>query len=168
MPKLGYKQTKEHAEKSRKAAIGNKGPLGKHWKVKDTSKYTGQNSLGCKHDEKFKAARRSYRHTDDAKKRIGIASSKRIGEKNNNWKGGNSYSYLYKNTKDLANRSKPERCEICNTFAKDFKKGLCFDHNHKTGKFRGWICLRCNFAIGLVKEDTDVLKKIIKYLQSNE
>ena len=48
---------------------------------------------------------------------------------------------------------------------KDLKRGLCFDHNHETGEFRGWICTRCNTAIGLVDEKKETLLSIIKYLE---
>jgi len=84
---------------------------------------------------------------------------KYIGSKNNNWKGGIS---IRKPT-----RPKPEQCEICGAFGNDFKKGLHFDHNHQTGEFRGWICLRCNFALGMVKDSKDLLNMLINYLNKN-
>lgn len=89
----------------------------------------------------------------------------RFGENNPNWKDGRSYDrkkYLEK----LAGRKMPEQCEICGAFGKEFQKGIVFDHDHETGKFRGWICPRCNMAIGLVKENTETLEAIIKYIKS--
>lgn len=79
-----------------------------------------------------------------------------LGEKNGMWKGGISYKgYREK----LAGREKPEHCEVCG------KKGIiCFDHDHVTGKFRGWICNRCNVALGQVKDNIDTLHKLINYL----
>lgn len=41
-------------------------------------------------------------------------------------------------------------CEIC---AKHCKK-LVFDHDHETGKFRGWLCHRCNVGLRYVEEST--------------
>ena len=79
------------------------------------------------------------------------------------WKGGNSSKYRAMN----APRLKPIQCEICGAFGSDFKRGLCFDHNHNTNKFRGWICMRCNTTIGLVKENIETLLKIIEYLKKN-
>lgn len=45
-------------------------------------------------------------------------------------------------------------------------KLLAVDHNHTTLKVRGLLCQRCNQAIGLLDEDTQVLMNAIKYLQS--
>ena len=33
-------------------------------------------------------------------------------------------------------------CQICGTVPKT--RGLQWDHDHKTGKTRGWLCHRCN------------------------
>ena len=62
-----------------------------------------------------------------------------------------------------AGRSKPERCEICDKLPT--KKGLCFDHDHQTGSFRGWICSKCNTALGLANDDPEILLKLIEYLE---
>lgn len=60
----------------------------------------------------------------------------------------------------LVGRKKPKQCEICGAMGR-----ICFDHNHETGKFRGWICTRCNLALGLVKDNIEVLIEMIKYLK---
>jgi len=107
------------------------------------------------------------------KSRIGKKWSKKIrnkigdalkGEKSRFWKGGISSQYRRK----VAPRKMPSQCEICGAFGSEFKRGLCFDHDHKTGKFRGWICTRCNVTIGLVKENTETLLAIINYIKSNK
>lgn len=61
----------------------------------------------------------------------------------------------------LAGRKKPKRCEAC---GKTGKK-LCFDHCHKSRKFRGWICGNCNTALGQVKDSIKTLAKLIEYLE---
>ena len=33
-------------------------------------------------------------------------------------------------------------CQICGTVPKS--RGLAWDHDHKTGATRGWLCHRCN------------------------
>lgn len=59
----------------------------------------------------------------------------------------------------LASRPKPKECEVCK------KTGsVCFDHDHKTGKFRGWICRECNLALGLVKDNEKILISLSEYL----
>ena len=39
------------------------------------------------------------------------------------------------------------------------------DHSHQTGEFRGWLCHLCNRALGCFKDDSDILKRAIKYLE---
>ena len=39
-----------------------------------------------------------------------------------------------------------------------------FDHDHKTGKPRGWLCSRCNLGIGLFGDDDVLLQKAVNYL----
>src|ERR1035438_431670 len=55
-------------------------------------------------------------------------------------------------------------CELCNGVPKGRSGRTCFDHDHETGEFRGWICGRCNLVLGLVKDDTELLDKMIVYL----
>lgn len=42
--------------------------------------------------------------------------------------------------------------------------GLVVDHNHISGKFRGLLCHSCNRGIGLLKENIEIFKRAIKYL----
>lgn len=53
-------------------------------------------------------------------------------------------------------------CALCGVKQKE---KLCIDHNHVTGKVRGLLCRKCNFALGLVNDDILVLQKMIKYLR---
>ena len=64
------------------------------------------------------------------------------------------------------------RCPICNGTEQDVKgKGglTCsswvIDHDHKTDKFRGWLCHKCNRGIGCFHDDITMLKKAIYYLE---
>jgi hypothetical protein len=59
-----------------------------------------------------------------------------------------------------AGRPKPEICEVC----EEKRLYIVFDHNHETGKFRGWICDRCNKTLGLVNDNKQILESLIKYL----
>jgi hypothetical protein len=61
-----------------------------------------------------------------------------------------------------ATRPKPKNCEICN---KECNANL--DHDHKTNKFRGWLCLQCNTSLGAVKDKIEILHKMIEYLVKN-
>lgn len=40
----------------------------------------------------------------------------------------------------------------------------CVDHCHETNKVRGLLCHHCNTALGLFRDNKDVLANAIKYL----
>jgi hypothetical protein len=42
---------------------------------------------------------------------------------------------------------------------------LCLDHNHETGKFRGWLCDNCNTGIGKLGDTVEGLERAIAYLK---
>lgn len=57
-------------------------------------------------------------------------------------------------------------CAICSGVDKSGYR-LSVDHNHETGKIRGLLCQKCNHAIGLFKDDVQLLIKAIEYLEIN-
>lgn len=59
-----------------------------------------------------------------------------------------------------AGRPKPDACELCGEPAI-----TVFDHCHESGKFRGWICDRCNRVLGSVKDNPDLLVAMAAYLR---
>jgi hypothetical protein len=100
------------------------------------------------------------------------------GNKNPRWKGGISKNnqhvkkILRKNflkryhnitPKEYAYLVKKQhgKCLICKTK----QKTLFIDHNHKSNHIRGLLCLRCNSALGFIREDIKIAKRIIKYLE---
>jgi hypothetical protein len=56
-------------------------------------------------------------------------------------------------------------CKICGISEKETGKRLHVDHNHKTGKVRGLLCTRCNTGIGKFKEDPDIIRRAIEYVE---
>lgn len=58
-------------------------------------------------------------------------------------------------------------CAVCNRTETEFKKGLSIDHCHATGKVRGLLCTNCNTAIGALKENPEMFKKALQYLENN-
>lgn len=55
---------------------------------------------------------------------------------------------------------KPEFCEVCRNKGK-----IVYDHDHQTGRFRGWLCSQCNVAIGFAGENPNILRKLANYLE---
>ncbi len=51
-------------------------------------------------------------------------------------------------------------CEICG-----IKDNLCYDHDHKTMKFRGVLCNSCNRSIGQLGDTLESIQKVIAYLK---
>lgn len=61
-------------------------------------------------------------------------------------------------------RAEPAGCEICSLMPKA-NGSLSLDHDHKTGKFRGWLCFSCNTTLGKFKDDPALLRRAIVYLE---
>lgn len=59
-------------------------------------------------------------------------------------------------------------CAICRQEATNFGgKPLAIDHDHKTGQVRGLLCFRCNLALGLLEDNTDLILAIALYLEKH-
>lgn len=62
-------------------------------------------------------------------------------------------------------RPMPTHCECCGMLPGGRWKRLHLDHNHETGKFRGWLCGRCNPAIGLLGDNRAGIRLADAYLE---
>lgn len=63
------------------------------------------------------------------------------------------------------------RCAVCLielTFEPRKANAANVDHCHATGKVRGILCLRCNTAIGYLKDSPQRARAIAAYLEANE
>lgn len=62
------------------------------------------------------------------------------------------------------------KCSICSCeisfYSESRNTQACFDHNHTTGRLRGLLCSRCNSAMGLLRDDTNIAHKLIEYLEN--
>lgn len=66
-----------------------------------------------------------------------------------------------------------DKCYLCNGegFVMDktkHKLKLVVDHDHKTGKVRKLLCHNCNRALGLFKDNPDVLNKAAIYVEEKD
>ena len=79
---------------------------------------------------------------------------------------GKKYNMTYEEYKALHTKQN-HLCAICGK-----KEKLCIDHDHNCcfgpsscGKcIRGLVCFKCNVALGMVKDNPEVLKKMVLYL----
>ena len=57
------------------------------------------------------------------------------------------------------------RCCVCGKHESEVpRKRLYVDHCHKSGDIRGLICAHCNTALGMVKDDVEILYRLAAYL----
>jgi hypothetical protein len=52
------------------------------------------------------------------------------------------------------------RCFTCNKVAV-----LGVDHSHETGQVRRLLCLKCNWILGIVNDDFEILQALINYIK---
>ena len=73
---------------------------------------------------------------------------------------------------------KNDSCQICGTPLIDMNKDnrtkerhgnkKCIDHCHETKKIRGVLCTRCNTGLGLFKDNVEVMRNAIQYLEQSK
>lgn len=62
-------------------------------------------------------------------------------------------------------KAQQDSCAICKQHKDSFTNALHVDHNHITGKVRGLLCLSCNRALGLLKDNKDLFLSAANYLE---
>ena len=60
-------------------------------------------------------------------------------------------------------------CGSCKQSVKSKWRGkevnMALDHDHKTKRPRGVLCIRCNRALGLLKEDSIIIQGLLDYIK---
>lgn len=56
-------------------------------------------------------------------------------------------------------------CPICEKESIVGITKIVLDHNHTTGKVRGWVCESCNTGIGRFDDNPEILRKGIEWLE---
>lgn len=169
MPKGIYKNPIERGIKISKGLKGNKNGFKKGrtpWNKGKKLSLEIRKKLSESHKGQVPSFYKGSKHSEETKLKLSGINSP-------NWKGGLTKNIIYrkqysknyeekrkKKKEKLAGRKKPEQCEVCGAFGQ-----ICFDHDHITGKFRGWICWRCNVVLGHIKDSKDLLNKLIDYLK---
>jgi len=103
-------------------------------------------------------------------KNIGIGHTTRLG----NTPFDRDLRQLYNITEEQYNIMLKEQngvCAICHNPESSKCKGtlrrLAVDHNHKTGLVRGLLCSSCNRLLGSAKDNVEVLRDSMLYLQKH-
>lgn len=158
----------QHNERMRRYRVGrSRSTEGKLYWQKNKEKILAKRKMKILTEKQLEEKRTYYREYARLH-RAETAEYQATWKKNNreriNIKARNS---ARKRKDEKANKPRPFNCEICGNLEGDDRNSrIAFDHCHKTGKFRGWICGSCNKAIGFVKDDPNILQKMILYLES--
>jgi Recombination endonuclease VII len=56
------------------------------------------------------------------------------------------------------------KCAICGIHRYDLGTDLFVDHDHETSKIRGLLCSSCNSGLGYFKDDIDIIRRAVSYL----
>lgn len=96
--------------------------------------------------EKNRARNRGYSQTEK-------------GKANSHRKRLARYGLTAQEFEDLT-RASNGLCDSCKT-----RVGTSIDHDHKTGKVRGFLCSQCNTALGLLGDNSDMIQRLLMYSQ---
>ena len=121
-----------------------------------------------RHPERFRASVRDSARRRRAAEPTWAASARA------KWKAANPekvkeqvrrYSRKLRGQIEAPTRPCPVTCEAC--YQPPGKKPLAEDHSKVTGKFRGWLCHKCNLAFGLLGDDLDSIREKLRYLEKD-
>jgi hypothetical protein len=60
------------------------------------------------------------------------------------------------------------KCAICSYEPAPGERRLSVDHDHGTGAVRALLCGRCNVALGMLREDPDLIRAAAEYLEAHQ
>ena len=71
------------------------------------------------------------------------------------------------------NQKKPDnydlfKCPICNKLSIAGISKIVLDHNHNTGRVRGWLCESCNTGIGRFDDNPEIVIRAKKWLSQTK
>lgn len=107
------------------------------------------------HPEKLKAAQARWRKANAAK----VATKGRRA----NWK---KYGIDCGAAEAALAAHNNGHCQICGTRKPGGAGGWHVDHSHDSKKVRGILCSNCNRGLGHFKDNTDVMRMAIAYLEA--
>lgn len=118
-----------------------------------------------KNIDKARAVRKAYyrSHKDQFRKyylKEKVSGSRRETHLRKRYEiGSEDYEKLY--------RSQNGCCAICKQSHVDGTPRLTVDHDHKTNVVRGLLCFRCNVGVGNFRDNPDLMRSAIEYLETH-
>lgn len=132
-------------------------------------KYTLRSELSLEEQEMLRRRDREVYHIS-RKNKPGFRESEKIRyerdkEKNKPFQKNSTLKYKYGLTlEDYQNMFERQNgvCAIC----EEIEEGrmLAVDHDHKTNKVRGLLCGSCNRALGLFKDNPELISRAKEYV----
>ncbi len=58
------------------------------------------------------------------------------------------------------------KCDACGVPEIELTRKLCVDHSHETGFFRGFLCHKCNKALGLLGDSEEIIVNLLHHLMN--
>jgi hypothetical protein len=105
---------------------------------------------------------RNYAGKEDTpQRRYNSKNKEKISLRNREIKLKNKYGLTVEEYTQMCIKQE-NKCFICGKIPTI----LYVDHSHTTNNIRGLICQKCNCALGLFKEDINLLKNLIFYLET--
>jgi Autographiviridae endonuclease VII len=112
----------------------------------------------CKKEEAHK-----YHHRKDRERNGQVVSRERLLRV--------KYNLTMEEYEELVSKQ-DNKCAICEREEISIYQGklkpLAVDHDHKTGKIRELLCCKCNFCLGGVDDNIEILEKAIEYLKKHK
>lgn len=161
-------------DKARTDRVMRKAAYQKQWHKDNREKVRGYKRWHTTHPVEHGVNAKRWREENPAraketKQRYYRANAEKLKAMSTAWRTKHPLQYkeYYKKWRNetqvkQAGRKRPKRCELC----KKSDKKLCFDHCHKSQKFRGWLCHTCNAALGFANDSPKLLRKMADYLEA--
>lgn len=109
------------------------------------------NALYAKHKVKITARKKKWREANRERYLV--------------WSRKSALKISYAKLAEPVPYPAPAHCEGCGiAFATKGVKGPCLDHCHVTNRFRGWLCHKCNAALGMAGDSPEGVRKLLDYI----
>lgn len=129
------------------------------WKLENRERANAwERSDRSKNPEKYREREKKYKTRNWSELSVN-ESLRKLGLKNEDFIKLNQEHNGYCKICDQPETSKSRSGNI---------RRLAIDHCHKSGKIRGLLCHECNTMLGKAKDNIDILKSAIQYLESHQ